>query len=80
MAFGIVTAIIPNPVFGRGIPPEPFAIAVWLGSAPLTGLVMATYFAPIPASSPVPLEPPVRHEGTMLGTLRAVRSGEAWAR
>jgi hypothetical protein len=43
LAFGFVSAIVPNPVFGRQIPPEPFAIAVWLLSAPLMGLVAATY-------------------------------------
>jgi hypothetical protein len=47
LAFGLVTAIIPNPVFGRQIPPEPFAIGVWLASAPLMGFVMATYTAPV---------------------------------
>lgn len=46
LAFGLVAAIIPNPVFGRQIPPEPFAIAVWLLSAPLMGLIGATYSAP----------------------------------
>jgi hypothetical protein len=45
-AFGLVSAIIPNPVFGRQIPPEPFAIAVWLASAPLMGMLMATYMVP----------------------------------
>ena len=55
VAFGLVAAIIPNPVFGRQIPPEPFAIAVWLVSAPLIGLLGATYSAPAtPASSPAP--------------------------
>ncbi len=43
LAFGFVAAIIPNPIFGRSIPPEPFAIAVWLLSAPLMGLIGATY-------------------------------------
>ena len=46
VAFGLVSAIIPNPVFGRQIPPEPFAIWVWLASAPLMGIVGATYTAP----------------------------------
>ena len=46
VVFGLVTAIIPNPVFGRQIPPEPFAYWVWLASAPLMGLVGATYTAP----------------------------------
>jgi hypothetical protein len=45
VAFGVVSAIVPNPVFGRQIPPEPFAIAVWLLSAPLMGVIGATYTA-----------------------------------
>jgi hypothetical protein len=49
LAFGVVSAIIPNPVFGREIPPEPFAIAVWLVSAPLMGVLLATYLVPPPA-------------------------------
>jgi hypothetical protein len=46
VAFGLASAIIPNPVFGRQIPPEPFAIATWLISAPLSGLVLATWIVP----------------------------------
>jgi hypothetical protein len=46
VAFGSVAAIIPNPIFGRQIPVEPFAIAVWLISAPLMGVLGATYTAP----------------------------------
>jgi hypothetical protein len=62
--FGLTSAIIPNPVFGRQIPPEPFAIAVWVLSAPLMGLIGATYSAPrlagsatTGASIAVPLQP-----------------------
>jgi hypothetical protein len=60
VAYGVVAAIIPNPVFGRQIPPEPFAIAVWLVSAPLLGIVGSTYTAPPPQGSlrPVPLGAP----------------------
>lgn len=43
LGFGLVSAIIPNPLFARQIPAEPFAIAVWLLSAPLMGLIAATY-------------------------------------
>jgi hypothetical protein len=68
-AFGVTAAIIPNPIFGRGTPPEPFAIAVWLASAPLMGIVMATYFAPMPDTGPVAFGPSVRRDGTTLGTL-----------
>jgi hypothetical protein len=85
LAFGLVAAIIPNPVFGRQIPPEPFAIAVWIASAPLMGLVIATYVSPVRvpaeplpstpgAGAPFPATRPVRilagePEGTTLGTL-----------
>ncbi len=71
-AFGLTTAIIPNPVFGRGIAPEPFAVAVWLLSAPLIGVVMATYFAPPPTVAASPLQPAVRREGTAFGTIGGV--------
>ncbi len=55
LAYGLVAAIIPNPVFGRSVPPEPFAIAVWLFSAPLMGFLGATYSAP-PAVATSPLQ------------------------
>jgi hypothetical protein len=55
VGYGIVSAIIPNPVFGRQIPPEAFAIAVWLVSSPLIGIVGATYTAPMPATPARPL-------------------------
>lgn len=76
LVFGIVTAIIPNPVFGRQVPPETFAIAVWLLSAPLMGLLGATYSStssPSLAAAPAPL--PIAAEtgapgrdGTLIGT------------
>lgn len=53
-AYGLVAAIIPNPVFGRQVPPEPFAYAVWLLSAPLMGIIGATYSSPW-ASATTPL-------------------------
>jgi hypothetical protein len=77
-SFGLVTAIIPNPVFGRGVPVEPFAVVVWLASAPLIGMVMATYFVPVPASGPVLLDngqgpsngkPSARRDGTTMGSI-----------
>jgi hypothetical protein len=55
LLLGIPTALIPNPVFGRQIAAEPWAYWVWLASAPLAGLVFATYAAPVPGGSwPVP--------------------------
>ena len=69
VVYGLVSAIIPNPVFARGSAPEPFAVAVWLLSAPLMGVVMATYFAPLPAAVAVALDPPARRDGTTAGTV-----------
>jgi hypothetical protein len=50
IAFGLVSAIIPNPVFGRQIAPEPFAIVVWLVSSLLMGLLAGTYLTAPPAT------------------------------
>lgn len=77
VAFGLVAAIIPNPVFGRQIPPEPFAIAVWLISAPLMGLVMATYTVPVtPTTEAAPLGAtaavPEARDGSALGALASL--------
>jgi hypothetical protein len=85
LAFGLVAAIIPNPLFARQIPVEPFAIAVWLLSAPLMGLIAATYMV-APTATPavaaplidaVPMmaaPPPLSNEprSTTLGTIAGV--------
>lgn len=70
LAFGVVAAIIPNPVFGREIAPEPFSIWIWVASAPLMGLIGATYTAPsVPGPvSELPLRSAERpEEGSVLG-------------
>jgi hypothetical protein len=78
VAFGLVAAIIPNPIFGRQIPVETFAIAVWLMSAPLMGLLGATYTAPGTTAGvePAPFllatataTPAPDREGTTLGAV-----------
>jgi hypothetical protein len=78
VAFGSVAAIIPNPIFGRQVPVEPFAIAVWLMSAPLMGLLGATYTAPSAANAepaPFALAPATAatdRNGTTLGAIASV--------
>jgi branched-subunit amino acid transport protein len=76
VGYGMVSAIIPNPVFGRQIPPEAFAVAIWLLSAPLIGIVGATYTAPMPATAAQPLQfAPVGRLQTIVG-LQPVRPVE----
>ncbi|MBA2756694.1 MAG: hypothetical protein H0U37_04550 [Chloroflexi bacterium] len=43
IVLGVPSAVIPNPFFIRMTPTEPFNVAVWLLSAPLAGLLIATY-------------------------------------
>jgi hypothetical protein len=43
LALGLPAAVIPNPLFTRMTPTEPFNVAVWLASSALIGVVIATY-------------------------------------
>lgn len=44
-ALGMPTAVLPNPFFVRTTPTQPLDVAFWLASAPLIGLIFATYVA-----------------------------------
>ena len=43
---GLVTVLIPNPVFARDIPPVPWNYPVWIVTSALTGILIATYIRP----------------------------------
>lgn len=43
IALGIVTVLIPNPVFGRDIEPTWWSYPVWIVTAILSGILIATY-------------------------------------
>lgn len=54
LALGLSTDVVPNPLFGRSVPPTPWALNVLIATAVLTGLLTATYVrntgrAPVPA-------------------------------
>lgn len=68
LAFGLGTAIIPNPVIGRMLAPEPFAVATWVASAPLAGFTLATYLVPKAGSGPV-VELSAGRDGSAAGTI-----------
>jgi len=46
LVLGVPTDVIPNPFFSRMTPTEGFNVIVLLGSAPLVGLLLATYVRP----------------------------------
>jgi hypothetical protein len=48
VVYGLLAAIIPNPIFGRIIPADASAIIVWITSAPLMGMLAATYVVGAP--------------------------------
>lgn len=43
LVIGVATVLIPNPVFGREIPPVWWNYPVWLVTSALSGMLMATY-------------------------------------
>jgi hypothetical protein len=65
LAGGLITAIIPNPIFGRPIAADGPAMIVWLASAPLMGALVATYLTAARGSAP-------RDDGTRTVTLGGI--------
>lgn len=45
LLLGVATVLIPNPVFGRDIPPVAWNYPVWVLTAVLSGMLLATYAA-----------------------------------
>lgn len=68
LALGLGTGIIPNPIVGRMLAPEPFAVATWVASALLAGLILATYVVAEPVVGPTVELPPAR-DGSTAGTI-----------
>ncbi|NKY60677.1 hypothetical protein [Nocardia flavorosea] len=61
---GLVTVLIPNPVFGREIPPEPWNYPVWIVTSALTGILFATYVRPGAAATSRSDEPAAAGDGS----------------
>ncbi|CAL8974713.1 hypothetical protein CELL_01867 [Cellulomonas sp. T2.31MG-18] len=45
---GVPTVLIPNPVFGREVPPQTWSYVTWVLSSALAGMLAATYVRPAP--------------------------------
>lgn len=46
LLIGVATVLIPNPIFGREIPPVWWNYPVWLVTSALSGMLLATYVRP----------------------------------
>lgn len=46
LLIGVATVLIPNPIFGREIPPVWWNYPVWLVTSTLSGMLLATYVRP----------------------------------
>lgn len=46
LVVGVATVLIPNPIFGRDIPPVWWNYPAWILTSLLTGLLIATYIRP----------------------------------
>lgn len=53
VVIGVATVLIPNPVFGREIPPVWWNYPVWLVTSALSGMLVATYIRPHRAAAGV---------------------------
>ena len=72
LLLGIPTAVIPNPWFIRMTPTEASNLAIWLASAPLIGLLTATYLAPVRDLHPAMATAPTRAGLASLGAFLAI--------
>src|SRR5699024_11754339 len=52
LVIGLATVLIPNPIFARDIPPTWWSYPVWLLTSALTGMLVATYVAPVGEPAP----------------------------
>lgn len=51
VVIGVATVLIPNPLFGRDIPPVWWNYPVWLVTSVLSGMLVATYIRPYRAAA-----------------------------
>ena len=72
LVLGVPTAVIPNPWFIRMTPTEVANLAVWVASAPLIGVVAATYLAPVRELHPATESAPARASLASLGAFLAI--------
>ncbi len=70
--FGLSTAVLSNPVFGRSVPPTPWAPEVLIATAILSGLLTATY---IRNDGPAPIRLEAVETATPEAATRTARAG-----
>ncbi|HZK05467.1 MAG TPA: hypothetical protein VFC82_06405 [Actinomycetaceae bacterium] len=79
LVIGFATVLIPNPVFGRDVPPVWWNYPVWLLSSVLMGMLVATYFGGAASEIPEAAEGAATSpsEDLQAGEKRTTRLGAA---
>ncbi|USQ81992.1 hypothetical protein NF556_10225 [Ornithinimicrobium faecis] len=73
VVIGVATVLMPNPIFGRDIPPVWWNYPVWLVTSALSGMLLATYLR----QSALHVEAPDAAEHLEAGDVRSSRLGAA---
>jgi hypothetical protein len=72
LVLGLTTALVPNDVLSREIPPVWWEHAVWIATSMLTGVLVASYVVPVAGGTPLAEDDDV----AAATVARAVESGE----
>ncbi|WP_109474487.1 hypothetical protein [Ornithinimicrobium cavernae] len=80
VVIGLATVLIPNPVFGRDIPPVWWNYPVWLVTSALSGMLLATYVRPSGTASDGvrPPDPEAGHADRRSGRFGVTGGVLAW--
>lgn len=74
LLIGLATVLIPNPIFARDIPPVWWNYPIWLLTAVLSGMLLATYIRPYPSTRSSAAHQSAPAPGASLGQKHQKRS------
>ncbi|WP_245967912.1 hypothetical protein [Salana multivorans] len=77
LVIGLATVLIPNPAFGRDVPPVWWNYPVWLLTSALSGMLVATYVRPA-SEDPATLSTALDDEGRRASRMGVAGGFLAW--
>lgn len=75
---GIPTVLIPNPIFGREIPPTWWSYPAWIATSILSGMLLATYVRPGGSADDAVTEPAIDTEAERSSRFGVAGTVLAW--